>query len=111
MHIITPKPSDSHCFDSVSIVLDTFAFFMSYSVYIVLFQNLINKNIYISVSHRAEINVTNHFIDSFNSINCLSGIFLAIVTKNRRVRVIARRDALGYAVTEFSPSESEMFEF
>jgi len=29
---------------------------------------------------------------------------LAIVTKNRRVRVIARRDALGYAVTEFSPS-------
>ena len=46
---------------------------MSYSVYIVLFQNLINKYIYISVSQRAEINVTNHFIDSFNSINCLSG--------------------------------------
>jgi len=28
---------------------------------------------------------------------------LAIVTKCRRVRVIARRDALGYAVTEFFP--------
>ena len=32
---------------------------------------------------------------------------LVIVTKNRRVRVIARRDALGYAVTEFSPSAYE----
>ena len=29
---------------------------------------------------------------------------LAIVIKNRCVRVIARRDALGNAVTEFSPS-------
>ena len=28
---------------------------------------------------------------------------------DRRVRVIARRDALGYAVTEFSPSVYAMF--
>ena len=34
---------------------------------------------------------------------------LAIVTKNRRVRVIARRDALGSAVTEFSPSDVNGF--